>query len=90
MLRLPIYGNKTIKLAFEFAVVFFETARELKKELTREMIEKAESIFLNEIKTKGFKRTALNFVPLVLASLEPNDIIKKASAGDIVEGNSGN
>jgi len=68
--RLPIYGNDTLKLALEFGVVLSEAAKEIKVELTSETTENAQKIFINEIKTKGYKKTALNFVPLILAALE--------------------
>lgn len=70
MLGLPIYGKKTIKLAFEFGLVLSEVAKEKGVTLTPEISSRAENVFLNEIKTNGFRKTALNFVPLVLASFE--------------------
>lgn len=70
MIKLPIYGNKTVRLAFEFGLVLSEVAKEKGVELTSVISERAENIFLNELKTKGFKKTALNFVPLILAAFE--------------------
>lgn len=76
MRRLPIYGDRTIKLAFEFAVVLSEVAKEVQRDLTPEIITRAEDIFLNEVRTKGLQKTAINFIPLVLASFETDSIIK--------------
>lgn len=70
MLGLPIYGKRTIRLAFEFGLVLSEVAKEKGVTLTPEISSRAENVFLNEIKTNGFRKTALNFVPLVLASFE--------------------
>lgn len=70
MKRLPIYGDKTIKLAFEFGVILAEVAHEMKMELTPEISERAENIFISEIRTNGFEKTALSFAPLALAALE--------------------
>lgn len=69
-LKPPIYSKKTVKLAFEFAIILSEVAKERKVVLTEEIVSRAEDIFLNEIKTKGMKKTALNFIPLILATLE--------------------
>ena len=68
--RLPIYGKKTLKLALEFGLILSEVANEKKVEITPEITEKAEEIFINEIKINGMEKTALNFVPLILAVLE--------------------
>lgn len=68
--RLPIYGNKTLKLAFEFGVILSEVAKEKGVALTPEISERAEKILINELKLNGLTQTALNFVPLVLAVLE--------------------
>ena len=68
--RLPIYGKKTLKLAFEFGLVLSESAKDMNKELTPEIAARAEEIFIAEIKKNGMKKTAINFLPLILASLE--------------------
>jgi len=68
--RLPVYGPKTLLLAFEFGLVLSETAKARKITLTSEISERAEKIFLAEIALNGFEKTALNFTPLILACLE--------------------
>ena len=70
MIRLPIYGNKTLRLALEFGTVLSEVAKDHNVVITRDIVERAEKVFINEINTKGFKKTALNFVPLILAVFE--------------------
>ena len=70
MIRLPIYGKRTLKLAFEFGLVLSEVAKDKGVTVTPEISSRAEDIFLNEIKTKGLTKTALNFIPLILASFE--------------------
>jgi len=70
MKQLPIYGNKTLRLAFEFGLVLSEVAKERKIELTSEISSRAEDILIQELGEKGFRKTALNFIPLVLAVLE--------------------
>ena len=68
--RLPVYGKKTVLLAFEFGLVLSETAKSDNIEITGDFSKKAEKIFLKEIKLNGFKKTALSFTPLLLACLE--------------------
>jgi len=66
---LPIYGKRTLNLAFEFGLVLSETAKKLKVEVTTKMVVEAEQILVNELKKNGLQKTALNFVPLVMAIL---------------------
>ena len=70
MFKLPFYKEQTLRIALEFGLVLSEVAKEQKIEITPEITQRAEDIFVNEIKLKGMKKTALNFVPLVLAALE--------------------
>ncbi len=70
MKKLPIYGNKTIKLAFEFALVLSEVAKEKGIEMTPEISQKAEDIFIKEIREQGLEAVACQFVPLVLVCFE--------------------
>ena len=68
--RLPIYGKRTLKLAFEFGLVLSETSRDMKIELTKDIVYRAEEVFIKEIKANGINKTAINFIPLILAVLE--------------------
>ena len=68
--RPPVYGKKTLRLAFEFGLVLSEVAKEKKVELTSEISTRAEDILIQELRDKGFHKTALNFIPLILAALE--------------------
>ncbi len=70
MFRFPMYGKKTIRLAFEFGLVLSEVAKEKGVPVTPEISARAEQIFLTELKTYGLQQTALNFIPMVLASFE--------------------
>ena len=67
---LPVYGPKTLDLAIEFGLLLSEVAKEEEIEITPEITQRAEDIFKKEIKLNGFKKTAVNFTPLLLASLE--------------------
>jgi hypothetical protein len=68
--RPPIYGNKSLRLAFEFGLVLSETAKDMKKEITPEISAKAEYIFITELRLNGVNKTAINFVPLILSAFE--------------------
>lgn len=70
MINLPLYKKSTLKLALEFGLVLSEVAKEKKVTLTPEITSRAEDIFIKEIDRHGMKKTALNFVPLILAVLE--------------------
>jgi hypothetical protein len=67
-LKRPTYSDKAIRLAFEFGLVLSEVAKTNNVAMTQEISINAEKIFLNEMKSKGLRKTALNFVPLILAS----------------------
>ena len=71
--RLPIYGNKTLKLTFEFGMILSDTAKGMGIELTPEIVEKAETIVIRELKENGLEKTAVNFIPLVMTMLEAKD-----------------
>jgi len=68
--RLPVFGPRTLLLSFEFGLVLSETAKAKRIIITSEISERAEQILLSELRLNGFRKTALNFTPLVLACLE--------------------
>ena len=68
--RPPIYGNKTLRVVFEFGLVMSEVAKERGVELTTEMSARAEYMLINELRTNGLQKTVMNFTPLILAALE--------------------
>jgi len=68
--RPPIYGEKTLRISFEFGLVLSEVAKERKIELTPGISVRAEDILIQELGDKGYRKTALNFIPLILAALE--------------------
>jgi len=70
MIKLPFYRKRTVELALEFGMLLSEIAKEENVELTPEITQRAEDIFINEIKINGFEKTAINFTPLLLACLE--------------------
>lgn len=68
--RVQIYGPNSLKIAFEFGIVLSETAKKMRRVVTPAMSIKAEKILINEMKTQGPTKVALNFVPLILSILE--------------------
>jgi hypothetical protein len=68
--RPPIYGNKTLRVVFEFGLVMSEVAKERGVELTTEMSARAEYMLIEELRINGLQKTVMNFTPLILAALE--------------------
>ena len=68
--RPPIYGNSSLKVAFEFGLVMSEVAKEKGIELTNEMSVRAEAILIKELRENGVRRTSMNFILLVLSVFE--------------------
>jgi hypothetical protein len=73
MFKLPsFYNKKKVLLALEFGLAISEVAKKMEVELTKEIVERAENIFLNEIETRGEQQIANDFTALILASFEVN------------------
>lgn len=72
MFRLPIYNNIQIRLAVEFGTVVSETAKKMNFDITPEVMERAENIIINELRTRTPTQVAGDMVALVLAVFEPN------------------
>ena len=70
MKKLPIYGNKTLRLAMEFGIVLSEVAKERGVTMTPDVTERAEKLFENEVRTMGIESLACQFVPLILSCFE--------------------
>ena len=68
--KIPIYGRKTLLISFEFGLILSETAKKMEIKVTPAMTLKAEEVLIKELKINGYKKTALNFVPLIMAILE--------------------
>lgn len=71
---LNIFGKQKLLLALEFGVNISEVARELKIEVTPEMVNKAETILLNECRTGTASKFACNMVSYTLAVFEPSEV----------------
>ncbi len=70
LLKLPIFGRKKLLLAFEYGLTLAQTAHEMKVELTREHVERAERMLENEFKSQTASRIATNIVPNILTVFE--------------------
>jgi len=70
--KLPIYNNTQLRLAFEFGTVLSETAKKMEVEITPELMDRAEKIIINELRTRTARQVACDMVPLILASFEVN------------------
>ena len=72
-LRPPIYGAKTVRVAFEFGTVLSEVAKTNNIEMTGELVMRGEDVFFRELQEQGLQSVASNFTPLILSVLEPKD-----------------
>jgi len=70
LLKLPIFGNKKLLLAFEYGIVLAETARAHNVEMTPELIAKAEEMVLNEFKNGTPTRIAVDMIPNIMSTFE--------------------
>lgn len=70
-MRIPIYGNRKLIAAFEFGLTISQNLSDNNVVVSREIIERAEKILVNELSTKSYKRFILDTIPNVLASAEP-------------------
>jgi len=77
-MKLNIYTKQEVIMGLEFAIILSDTARALDIELGARSIERAEEIYINELKENGVGKTALNFIPLLMTILEEDKIIKEA------------
>ena len=75
MLKLPFsyYTKKKVMLAFEFAITLSDVAHDLKIEMTRDTVERAEKLLSEELGKRTAKHFACNMNVYVLAILEPKD-----------------
>lgn len=71
-IKLPVYGNKKLILAFEYGVMISETAKDMKIDLTPEIIKRAENIILKEFRVKNLERLAVDMLINILATFETN------------------
>ncbi len=74
MIKIPIYLNKKLLLAFEYGVILGQTAKERGIELTPEMVKKMEEIITNEFSRKSTSKVALEMEPNILAVFEPSAV----------------
>ena len=69
------YNEQKAILAFEFAVILSEAAKQLNIEMTREIVMKGEEVLVNEMRNGSAQSFACKMNSLALAVLEPKDII---------------
>ena len=70
MIRIPLFGKKKLLLAFEYAVILSETAKEQNVELTPEIIHRAEEMLMNEFLTKNPDDLSIDLEANILSIFE--------------------
>jgi hypothetical protein len=68
-----LFGEKKLLLAFEYGLAISETAKEMKIELTPEIVNRAEGILMVNCIMENSEHVALNMLPNILASFEPKE-----------------
>lgn len=65
-----LFGKQKILLAFEYGLTIQRVADSQKIEMTKEIVERAEKILLNEFRTQTAAFLATNMVPIILSIFE--------------------
>lgn len=71
-MKIPFYGNKKLRLAFEYGVTIADVAKQNNVEVTPELIARAEEIIIKEFSTKNSSKVACEMTPNILATFETN------------------
>lgn len=69
-MKLNLYTEQEVIVGLEFATILSDSARALDVVLTQKSIERAEEIYIKELKENGVLKTAINFIPLVMTIIE--------------------
>lgn len=74
-IKLPFswYGKKKAFLAFEFAIVLSDVASQMKIEMTKEIVIRAENLLEKELGYRSAEHFSCNMNVYILAILEPKD-----------------
>ena len=72
-----LYTEEEIGVGVEFGVILSETANNLNLVLTTQTVISAERIYAKELKENGVLKTALNFIPLIMAIIEEASLEEK-------------
>lgn len=70
-MKIPFYGKKKLRLAFEYGLTLSNTMHEMKQELTFDIVSRAEDIMVKEFSTKTASKVACEMTPNLMASIEP-------------------
>jgi hypothetical protein len=68
-----LFGKQKLLLAFEYGLTISETAREMKIELTPEIVDRAENILLDSCRNESAETVAIEMIPNILAIFEPKE-----------------
>lgn len=70
MKKINFFGKKKLLLAFEYGVVLSEVALKMDKELTPEIVKRAEAIIIDSFSRNNEQRIALDMTPAILSIFE--------------------
>lgn len=72
--KINVFSRQKLLLSFEFAIVLSDVAQQLKIEMTRDIVLRAEQLLENEMRHSTAEGFACNMNVYALAVLQPKDI----------------
>jgi len=64
------FGEKKLKLAFEYGMMIANTAHEMEYEITPELMERAEVMLMGEFSSQTAEQLAIDMGPNILSAFE--------------------
>lgn len=72
-MRIPIFGRKKLIAAFEYGLHIADVARQQNVTLTKELVQKAEDMIVNELSTRSCKDVVMDTIPNIISVFEPKE-----------------
>lgn len=72
-IKIPLFGKKKLITSFEYGLNIAKVAKDNNIELTKELVERAEKMIINELSCKNYKIVNKETLPNILAVFQPKD-----------------
>jgi NOL1/NOP2/fmu family ribosome biogenesis protein len=72
-IKIPLFGKKKLITSFEYGLNIAKVAKDNNIELTKELVERAEKMIINELSCKNYKIVNKEMIPNILAVFQPKD-----------------
>lgn len=70
-MKIPIFGKKKLITAFEYGLYIAEVAKAQNVKLTKEIVERAENMIVNELSTRSYVDVTMDMIPNIISVFEP-------------------